>query len=208
MQNWTQFCKVRFHQGHIKEAHTCLWSVGLALPCITLLCSLSYLWGEHALGWYWALCPPELSGSVQQLASQFTMCIYICNSRMILSQVEHLAFLVELHEISIGPILEFAKIPLNWSSTLFCIKCLQFNLINKFSEGLFCLISQVTDEDNQPLIYSIHYWLPTGHRATDYWLPSDSGSPDSFLTHLITCSSSLRALLSVGIMKQNSDNKR
>lgn len=41
------------------------------------------------------------------------MCTHVCNSGVILPQVEHLAFHVELLEISIGPIPEFTKVPLN-----------------------------------------------------------------------------------------------
>lgn len=78
--------------------------------------------------------------------------------------MEHFVFFAELLEISIGPpIPEFTKVPLNWISTALHINCLQFNLIHKFAEALFCLIAWVTDEDDQPLTYSIHYWLPTGH---------------------------------------------
>ena len=95
------------------------------------------------------LCFSELLSSrlVLVLTPPMSQCVMVCGA--IPPCMQDLAFpLVELHNVPVSPFLQHVEVPLNWSTTIWCIsRSSQFCTICKLSDGALYPTIHVMNEE-------------------------------------------------------------
>ena len=144
-----------------------------------LLCSGDYVGSTVRCCWL-VVCllstrrPPGPSLKSSCPASQPPACI---GAGIIPPLIQEFTFhLVELLEVPVNPFVQPAEVPLDGSTTLWCISHFsQFCIISELAEGMLCPIIQIVNEDVKQCWcrywlwgYTTNNWPPAGLCATGH----------------------------------------